>query len=297
MPVYTYKGVTGAGKAARGQVSADNLRAARAKMRQDGIFLTEIGATSAPSISPAPEAGDAKPRGLSLNVSFSLPRRIPGLERSIATRQLATLVSAGIPLVEALGALVEQIEHAHLKSVMAQVRDRVNEGASLADAVEATGEFDTLYVSMIRAGEASGTLDLVLLRIADYLEEQVRLTGKIGSIVIYPAFMLAFTMVVVIALVRVVLPQITSLLESLDQDLPFYTRWIINMSDFSRDWWWAMLVAALLGALGFRAMLRTDRGRVGWDRIVLRLPIVGKLSRVAAIARFSSTLATLLSAA
>lgn len=297
MPVYAYKGVTGAGKAARGQVSAESLRAARAKMRQDGIFLTEIGATSAQAVPQQTETGDAKPRGLAaLNVSFSFHRRIPGLERAVATRQLATLVGAGIPLVESLSALVEQIEHSHLKAVMAQVRDRVNEGASLADSIEATGEFITLYVSMIRAGEASGTLDLVLVRLADYLEEQVRLTGKIGGIVIYPAFMLAFTGVVVIALVRVVLPQITSLLDSLDQDLPFYTRWIIAVSDFSRDWWWAVLLGAILGGIGLRAALRTDQGRTTWDRIVLRLPILGKLIRVLAIARFSSTLATLLSA-
>ena len=144
----------------------------------------------------------------------------PAVARAVATRQLATLTGAGIPLVEAMGALVQQIEHPYLKAVMAQVRDRVNEGSSLADALQDSGEFDNLYVSMIRAGEASGTLEPVLMRIADYLEEQVRLAGKISSILMYPAFMLAFTALVVVVLVTFVLPQITSLLADLEQELP-----------------------------------------------------------------------------
>jgi general secretion pathway protein F len=195
-----------------------------------------------------------------------------------------------------MGALVQQIEHSHLKVVMAQVRDRVNEGSSLADALDDSGEFDNLYVSMIRAGEASGSLEPVLMRIADYLEEQVRLAGKISSILMYPAFMLAFTGLVVVALVTFVLPQITSLLKDLEQDLPFYTEWIINGSAFIREWWWALLVLGVAGGIGFRMALRTEQGQVLYDRTILRLPVVGRIVRVVAIARFSRTLATLLSA-
>ena len=179
-------------------------------MRQDGIFLTDLGESAGkPSAPTSEEDGAAR---FSIDLSFS--RGIPPLERAVSTRQLATLVGAGIPLVEALGALVEQLEHKRLKTVMAGIRDAVNEGSTLADALDASGEFDQLYVSMIRSGEASGGLDRVLLRIADYLEEQVRLAGKISGILIYPAFMLLFTMIVVVTLVTVVLPQITTLLVS-----------------------------------------------------------------------------------
>lgn len=293
MPVYAYKGVTAAGRSTRGQISADSLRAARSKMRQDGIFLTDIGEASSQAVA---RTGEDAGHRFSFNVPIRFGRRIPGLERAVATRQLATLVGAGIPLVEAMGALVQQIEHPYLKAVMAQVRDRVNEGSSLADALEDAGEFDNLYVSMIRAGEASGSLDPVLLRISDYLEEQVRLAGKIGSILMYPAFMLAFTALVVAALVTWVLPQITGLLESLDQDLPFYTEWVIAGSAFARSWWWAMAIAAAAGYFGFQAMLRTEGGRLWYDRTLLRLPVVGRIVRVVAIARFSRTLATLLAA-
>ena len=292
MPIYAYKGMTAEGRTARGQLTADNVRAARAKMRQDGVFLTEI--TEAGSGSAASGAGEELAgRRFSFDLSFT--RRIPALERAIATRQLATLVGAGIPLVEALTALVQQLEHPHLKTVMGQVRERVNEGASLADAIDATGEFDNLYVSMIRAGEASGGLAGVLVRIADYLEETVRLKNKIGSILIYPLFMLVFTTIVVATLVTVVLPQITSLLASLDQDLPFYTRWIMSGSEFTRSWWWAMALGLVAVFALFRSIIATDSGRSGWDKLVLRMPVIGRITRVVAIARFTRTLATLLS--
>jgi general secretion pathway protein F len=294
VPVYAYKGVTSSGKSTRGQVSAENLRAARLKMRRDGVFLTDIGEANVQSLAPS-DAGDTSTLSR-WNVRFSLGRRIPNLERAVATRQLATLTGAGIPLVEALGALVEQIEHSYLKSVMAQVRDRVNEGSTLADALQDTQEFDNLFVSMIRAGEASGSLDPVLLRIADYLEEQVRLQGKIGAILMYPAFMLVFTALVVVALVTWVLPQITGLLRSLDQDLPFYTEWVIAGSEFFRSWWWALGLVAIGLVVALRAALKTTRGRAVYDRLALQVPIVGKIVRVVAIARFSRTLSTLLGA-
>jgi general secretion pathway protein F len=296
VPVYAYKGVTAAGKSTRGQVSADNLRAARMKMRQDGIFLTDIAESSgAAAAAQAAQAASSGSR-FSFNMPIHLGRRIPPLARAVATRQLATLTGAGIPLVEAMGALVEQIEHGYLKAVMAQVRDRVNEGSSLADALHETGEFDTLFVSMIRAGEASGTLEPVLMRIADYLEEQVRLSGKISSILMYPAFMLAFTGLVVVVLVTFVLPQITSLLEDLDQDLPFYTEWVISGSAFFREWWWLVLGILFVAGVALRAAIRTESGGEMYDRLTLQIPVVGQIVRVVAIARFSRTLATLLAA-
>lgn len=292
MPVYAYKGVTNGGKSTRGSVSAESLRSARAKMRQEGIFVTEINAqTGTVAVTSASRGRDGKRGG---GFSLGSLQRIPAMERAVATRQLSTLAGAGIPLVEALGALVEQIEHKRLKSIMSSVRDRVNEGSALADAMQQTEQFDNLYVSMIRAGEASGALDTVLARVADYLEESVRLSNRVTSILIYPAIMLLFAMGVVVALVTVVLPQITGLLLSLNQPLPFYTRAILDGSNFLRAWWWALALGGVLFFVGFRVLINTEQGRSAWDRFRLRLPIVGKISRLISIARFSRTLSTLL---
>ncbi len=287
MPVYSYKGVSDGGKSVKGTVSAENMRAARSRMRVDGVFLTQI------EESESSETASKASKGSRFH--FELPTRIPPLQLSIATRQLATLSSAGIPLIECLSALVEQIEHSSLKGVFAQIRDRVNEGSALADAISSTGKFDTLYISMVRSGEASGALGTVLNRVADYLEDQVRLASKLTSIFVYPAVLLGFAMLVVAMLVTVVLPQITNLLLSLGQALPFYTRMVIGASDFARAWWWATLGVMVLAVIGFRAFRNTESGRVIVDRAILRLPLLGRVVRVVAIARFSRTLSSLLS--
>ena len=287
MPVYAYKGITTAGKAARGHLDAESSRSARAKLRRDGIFVTEFS-------EGAPQAA-ARPGASRFEIRLANPfRRVSPLDLALVTRQAATLIGAGIPLVEGLGALTEQAENPRLKSVLGQVRDRVNEGTSLADALGQSDVFPDLYVSMVRAGEAGGALERVLERLADYLESQVRLRNKVGSILIYPLVMLAFAMLVVGVLVTVVLPQITELLLSLDQPLPFYTRWIIALSNFARSFWWAIGLGGAGVFVTLRALVRTRRGRDSWDSLRLRLPLVGRVVRLVAISRFTRTLATLL---
>jgi general secretion pathway protein F len=291
VPVFAYKGVTQGGRATRGFVDAESARAARAKLKRDGVFLTELAESASPASGPTPRE-QGRP-----GISFSLARlrRISALDLALATRQLSTLVGAGVPLVQALSALTEQVENARLKGVIARVRDRVNEGSTLADAMAQAGPFEDLYVGMVRAGEAGGALEQVLDRLADYLESQVRLRNKVTSILIYPTVMLGFAVLVVAVLVTVVLPQITELLASLNRPLPWFTKAIIVGSHFARDWWWA--IALVLGAAvaGFRAVARTTTGRARLDALKLRLPVVGRTVRLVAISRFTRTLSTLLS--
>jgi len=290
VPVYAYKGVSQSGKPAKGTVTAEGLRAARLQMRAGGVFLTEISETQT---SPNAARGFTT-SGRGLNFEIHLPTRIPPMEIAMSTRQLATLVGAGVPLVESLGALVEQTEHRALKGVFAQVRDKVNEGATLADALKSTGRFDNLYVSMVSAGEASGALDAVLARVADYLEDQVRLNSRVMSILTYPLFMLAFAGVVVGIMVTFVLPQITELLISQNLDLPWYTSAVIGFSDFLRGFWWLILVVGGGLAALYRAVGRTETGRSVLDRFWLRVPVIGRVIRYLAIARFTRTLGSLL---
>ncbi len=288
MPIYAYKGMNAAGKGVKGQVDAESLKSVRSKLRKDGIFPTEI------------EEG-GKTEGTQENVSplqrqfhFRFATRVPAMDIALATRQLSTLVGAGIPLVQSLGALAEQVEHKRLQTLIIQVRDRVNEGVNFADALVQTGAFSTLYVSMVRAGESGGALEQVLLRLAEYLESQVRLQNKVGSILIYPMVMFGFALIVVGILVTVVLPQITELLSSLGQELPLSTRIIISTSNFVRHWWWAILLVLGVAITLFRVAVQKPEGRRTLDAAKLRTPVFGKVVRILAISRFTRTLSTLL---
>jgi len=292
LPVFAYKGVTEGGRATRGFVDAESARAARTKLKRDGVFLTELAESAGPAA--AANATAAAQAGTGASFSLARLRRISALDLALATRQLSTLIGAGVPLVQGLSALTEQIENSRLKGVIARVRDRVNEGSTLADAMAQAGPFEDLYVGMVRAGEAGGALEQVLDRLADYLESQVRLRNKVTSILIYPAVMLGFAMLVVAVLVTVVLPQITELLASLNRPLPWFTKAIISGSHFARDWWWAIGLALVAAVAGFRALARTERGRARLDRLQLRLPVVGRTVRLVAISRFTRTLSTLL---
>jgi general secretion pathway protein F len=285
MPVFAYKGMTQDGRATRGHLDADSLRTARGKLRREGIFLTEI-AESSQQAAPSSTGG--------FELALRRFQRIPPLDLALATRQLSTLVGAGVALVEGLAALTDQVENPRLKGVFAQVRDRVNQGTSLADALSQSRVFPDLYIGMVRAGEAGGALEQVLERLAEYLESQVRLRNKVSSILIYPMVMFGFACLVVGVLVTVVLPQITQLLTSLNQKLPWYTELIIDGSNFLRAWWWAVAIAAIAAGVALRAAIHTERGRDLYDRMRLRAPVVGRVTRMLAISRFTRTLATLL---
>jgi general secretion pathway protein F len=290
VPVYAYRGVNQSGKPTKGTISAEGPRAARTQMRAGGVFLTEITETQ----SATSAQGKLKTSGRGFNMEINLPTRIPPMEIAMATRQLATLVGAGVPLVESLSALVEQTEHKALKGVWAQVRDKVNEGGSLAESLLATGRFDNLYISMVRAGEASGALEAVLARVADYLEDQVRLNSRVLSILTYPLFMLAFAGVVVGVMVTLVLPQITELLLSQNLELPWYTSAVIAFSDLLRGYWWLILIGFFGLSMLYRSIWRTEKGRDILDRFWLGFPVIGRVIRFLAIARFTRTLGSLL---
>ena len=284
MAVFAYRGVNAAGKNLRGFVDADTQATARSKLRKDGIFPTEILASDG----AVPEV-----RGVGTRPVRS-SRGVSGTELAIATRQLATLIGAAVPLVESLGALSEQVENARLKAAIGGVRDRVNEGASLGDALAAAGPFSDLYVNLVRAGEASGALDVVLGRLADYLENQVRTRNKVLGIVLYPVIVLVVALAVAIALVTFVLPKIATLLQDLGTELPLITRVIIGASDFLIAWWWLLLLLVAAGLVTLRSIARTERGRYALDGMKLRAPYFGRLARTVAIARWARTLATLL---
>ncbi|HZZ85728.1 MAG TPA: type II secretion system inner membrane protein GspF [Anaeromyxobacteraceae bacterium] len=284
MPVFEYKALDAGGKSVGGLKEADSPRTLRTVLRRDGLFLTEVvGQQQAAQAA----ARDVRARWLT--------GRVKADDLAIMTRQLAVLVGAGVPLVEALSALVDQVEHERLKRMVSDVRQRVNEGSSLADALAAHPRaFTNLYVNMIRAGESSGALEVVLVRLADFTENQARLRAKIVGTLTYPAAMLVIGTVIMGILFTVVIPKITRIFDETRVALPFTTRALIGFSSFVHDWWWAGgLLAIAAGALLAR-WKETPAGRAAWDRRMLTVPIFGALIRQIAIARFSRTLSTLL---
>src|SRR5512145_1406528 len=285
MPVFQYKALDSAGKAVQGLKEADSPKTLRAVLKRDGVFLTDV--------LGAQEAKEQAAREVS--VKRVVLGRVGATDLAIMTRQFAVLVGAGIPLVESLAALVEQIDHEKLKRIISDVRQRVNEGSSLADALAAHPKvFTTLFVNMVRAGETSGALDVVLFRLADFTESQARLRSKIFGTLAYPAFMLVIGSGVLGVLFAVVIPKIVKIFDDSKVALPWYTRALIGFTHLVSNWWWAMLIGAVAAGWGFFRWRATKEGRAAWDRRVLTIPIFGRLIRIIAIGRFARTLSTLL---
>jgi general secretion pathway protein F len=285
MPVFEYKALTASGKAVQGLKEAESPKALRVVLKRDGVFLTEV-------LGEQQQQAQAK---RDVNVKRWVEGRVSAEDLAVMTRQLAVLIHAGIPLVESLAALVEQVEHERLKRVVSDVRQRVNEGSSLADALAAhPGVFTGLFNNMIRAGESSGALDVVLVRLADFTEAQARLRSKIVATMIYPVAMLVIGTLVLGALFTVVIPKITKIFEDTKAVLPWTTKTLIAFSTFMASWWWAVLLLQGLSIWGFVRWKATTAGRARWDRFKLTVPVFGRLIRTIAIGRFSRTLATLL---
>jgi general secretion pathway protein F len=283
MAVYKFKGVTASGKSVSGVRNADNLKALQGLLRKEGIFLSEA------------VGEDEKPAPGEINLG-KLSARVSTRELAVITRQLATLLKAGVTLVESLAAVAEQTENPTLKLVVSQVRQRVNEGSSFADALSQHPRvFPELYCNMVRAGESSGALEVVLQRLADFTENQARLRSKIIGTLTYPAIMIVVGLVIVWILMVVVIPKITKIFADRKAELPLPTKILLGVANFIRDWWWLLLLLVVLGLLGLWRYIHTDKGRLRWDRFRLNMPLAGPIIRMLAVSRFAKTLGTLLS--
>lgn len=283
MAVYEYTAVNARGKQVKGTQEADSPRALRDALKAKGIFLTE-----------AIESKDKEKSSRDIQLPWA--NRVSPQDVALTTRLLATQARAGIPLATSLTALVEQTENAPLKRVLSEVRQDVNEGMALAKAMNKHPKvFSSLYINMIRAGESSGNLDLVLQRLAVFLEDQNKLQGKVIGAMIYPILMLFMAGAIVSFLMISVVPKITEVYADQGQALPLITRILIAVSSFIGSWRVLILFATIAGGVVlFRRWVATEDGRRTWDKFLLKVPVVGNLIRLIALARFARTLATLL---
>jgi general secretion pathway protein F len=284
MPLFKYIELSSTGRKKRGTIDAASIAEARRTLRTAKVHLLEI--TSAQKdIHHQLGAG-------SRTISF---RRIKQRDVAVATRQLATLLHAGIPLVPALSALVEQLSAQPLEKVFAPIRDRVNEGIPLAKAMsEYPTVFSEVFVSMIRAGEATGTLENVLLRLAEIAERRTNLTNKVKAAMAYPAFMAIVGISVIAFIFTYVIPSITKLFLEINRQLPWPTVMLMRISDFIQNYFWLLIIILIVIIIAPIFWSKTTKGRRVWDQIKLKLPLFGNLNRKIAISRFSRTLAVLL---
>ncbi len=282
MAVFDYKGLDLRGKNTIGVIDADNLRQARSKLRKSGIFPTEVITAKAAAAKTEREA-------------FSFSQRVTLSDTALMTRQMSTLLGAGLSIMEGLAAVIDQTENKASKKILTDVREGVKEGMSFADALGRHPKvFSTLYCQMVRAGEASGALDQILLRLADYLENQIRLRGKIFAMMTYPILMMVVSTLILLFLVAYVVPKVTSIFDDLNQALPLPTVILLSISDFIQSY--GLLVFILIAVVFFflKRHISTQEGREKYDRLSLELPLVGRVVKMVAISRFTKTLATLL---
>jgi general secretion pathway protein F len=285
MPVYEYTALDRAGKTKKGILDADSTVAARQKLRGSGIFPVEVKEVL------------SKPKGIP-----SGPVSLIGLLKGVKpgeifamTRQLSILLGAGVPLVKSLEALISQITNSMLQKIMAQIKESVNEGNSLAFSLSQHPKFfSNLYVNMVDSGEASGSLDVVLGRLAEFGEHQQALRGRFKAALAYPAFMSLIGTVVLFFLITFIVPNITKIFTDMHQTLPLATVVLIEVSNFMLSFWWVILIAFFIGIV----ILKQSKKRPGvhyiWDKLKLRIPVLGPINQKIALARFGRTLGSLL---
>ena len=279
MPVFEYKGIDAAGKKASGTIDAESDRAARTKLRKLRIFPTSVALEGSGSVFKMARASS----------------KVTIIDVANVTRQMAVLLNAGIPLIDSLSAAQDQTENPSIRKAMAEIREKVSEGARLADCMQNYPEvFDNIFVFMVKAGEASGSLDVVFNRLAEFKENQAELGAKIKGALMYPVIMMIVAIAMIGFLFTNVVPKITKLFEKQKAALPLPTEIIVNITAFVNDYWFIVLGGAVCAWLAFKSWKKTAGGREKIDNWRLKAPIFGELNRKVAVARFARTLSTLL---
>ncbi|RXJ72659.1 type II secretion system protein GspF [Veronia nyctiphanis] len=285
MAAFEYKALDVRGKTTKGVLEADNARQARQILREKSLIPVDIAATQEKEQQKSKQA-------------FSFARGISTTELSLITRQLATLVQAAMPLEECLKAVAEQSEKPRLKNMMTAVRSKVVEGYTLSDSLaDYPHIFDQLFRAMVAAGEKSGHLGPVLERLADYVENREQIRNKLIQAMVYPIVLIVVSIGIVAFLLASVVPEIVGNFTQTGQELPKVTQVLLAMSDFVTAWGWLVLLVTIAVFMFTKLALRSEKRRLGWDRSILGLPVIGRVARGLNTSRFARTLAICTSSA
>lgn len=279
MPAYHYKALDEQGAVQKGLLEGDSARQVRQQLRDKQWTPMEVGAVNATHNSQGRQQARYK--------------KPSAYELALLTRQLSVLLAAGIPLEETLAAVAKQSPKTHIKSLMLAVRSHVLEGLSFARALQQATSFPPLYIATIAAGEKSGHLDLILNQLADYTENRFALQKKIQGAMVYPIVLMIMAISVIMGLMSFVVPKIVKVFEQSEQALPLITQVVLAMSNIITHWWWLMLLIIGGGAFFLYRLAQTPAGKLSLDSLVLKLPVLARLSKGLNAARFASTLAIL----
>jgi type IV pilus assembly protein PilC len=281
MPVYIWKGKNTHGEKRKGEVEAADLAGAQAQVKRMRITDAVV---------------KEKPKDLLENISFFKPK-VQGRDIVIFTRQLSTMINAGLPLVQGLEILEKQQENPTFKKALGEIRQDVEAGSTLADSMRKKPKiFDALFTNMIEAGETGGILDTILTRLAVFMEKSMALKKKIKGAMTYPTVCLAIAILVLGVILIFVVPVFKTMFEDFGSSLPLPTQFVVDMSDFLKSYFIYIFIAFFLISMAVKKFYQTEKGRMAIDRGLLRSPVFGILLRKVAVAKFTRTLSTMLSA-
>ena len=282
MPVYEYTGLNSSGKTLKGIIDADSTVVARQKLRGDGIFPVDVKETV------------SKVKGIRSD-STSFFRRVKPKDIYAFTRQLSTLLGAGVPLISSLDALLSQSSNQILKKTIAQIKESVNQGNSLASSLsQHPKSFSNLYVNMVHSGETSGSLDIVLERLAEFGENQQALRGRFKAALAYPVFMALIGVLVLFFLITFIVPNITKVFIEMHHALPLPTLMLIKTSNFMLSFWWVIVLILIGVIVAVKQGMKRPKFHYIWDKIKLRSPVFGAINQKIALAQFSRALGSLI---
>ncbi|MEE9120106.1 MAG: type II secretion system F family protein [Syntrophobacteria bacterium] len=280
MPEYTWRGVNRKGKKKKGEMEADSENFVRLTLRRQGIEPTKI---------------KPKPKDLFANVKFLQPK-VTEKDIVIMTRQFATMIDAGLPLVQCLEILFSQQDNSTFKRILKNIKEDVEEGSTFADALKRHPDvFDNLFVNLVAAGEIGGILDIILNRLAAYIEKAAKLKRKVKGAMTYPIVVSVIAIMVVAVILIFVIPVFEAMFADFGKALPVPTQIVVALSEFLQNYILYIVVGFVLLAFAFRRFYKTKKGRALVDRLILRLPVFGMLIRKVAVAKFTRTLGTMIS--
>ena len=278
MPQYQWEGRSVSGDTRKGVSKAASGDALRSALRKDGVILTSMTETK--------EAGKQK---------YNPQRKIPSIQILLFTRQLSTMITSGLPLVQSLEILANQIEDVNFRGIVREIKEKIEGGSRFADALRDYPKcFDELYINLVVAGEEGGLLDGVLQRLAVYMEKSEKLRKKVKSAMIYPVAIILVAFIVVIVLLLFVIPVFEKMFKEMGAELPAPTQIVINLSQIVQSYWYVIIGGIVGLVVALKYYYKTDNGHRTIDRLILKLPLFGLLTIKASVARVTRTLATLL---